>query len=115
MDETVTRLCQLLETKGAKIFGVIDHSGEAERAGLQMPNTKLIIFGNPKAGTPLMLSAPSIAIDLPLKILVWESAGPKTWVTYNDSQFVAERHGLPADLMNPLQAAAALARAAIQN
>jgi uncharacterized protein (DUF302 family) len=109
VDQTVSRLQQLLEAKGIRMFALVDHSGEAEKAGFSMPNTKLILFGNPKAGTPLMLSAPSIAIDLPLKILIWESAGGETCVTYDAPEFLAKRHGVPADLMNPLNAAAALA------
>ena len=80
VDETVKRLETLLESKGIKLFAVVDHSGEAERAGLKMPATKLVIFGNPKAGTPLMLAAPSIALDLPLKVLVSEDAGGTVWV-----------------------------------
>jgi uncharacterized protein (DUF302 family) len=74
VDDTIARLEVMLDAKGVKVFGLIDHSGEAEKAGLQMRPTKVLIFGSPKAGTPLMVAAPSIAIDLPLKILVWENA-----------------------------------------
>jgi uncharacterized protein (DUF302 family) len=109
VDDTVSRLQQLLEAKGVKVFAVVDHSGEAERAGLGMPNTKLVIFGNPKAGTPLMLAAPSIAIDLPLKILVWEDTGGKVWVSYNSPEFLRSRHDLPSDLMQTLAVVGALA------
>lgn len=109
VDETVSRLLQVLKSKGIKTFALVDHSGEAEKAGLQMPNTKLIIFGNPKGGTRLMLAAPTIALDLPLKILVWEGAGAQTWMTYNSPEFLANRHGLPAELMEPLAGTAALA------
>ena len=109
VDETVTRLQRLLEAKGIKIFAVVDHSGEAAEAGLQMPNTKLIIFGNPKAGTPLMQAAATIAIDLPLKILVSEGAGAKTRITYNSAEYLANRHGLSADLIQPLAGPATLA------
>lgn len=114
VNETVTRLKKLLESKGVTLFAVIDHSGEAEKAGLAMPNTKLIIFGNPKAGTPLMLAAPTMALDLPLKILVWEDGAAKTWVSYNGAEFLAKRHGLTADLMGPLGGAAALAQQVAQ-
>jgi uncharacterized protein (DUF302 family) len=72
VDQSVERLKAVLQSKGIALFALIDHSGEAEKAGMKMPPTKLLIFGNPKAGTPLMLAAPSVAIDLPLKILVWE-------------------------------------------
>jgi uncharacterized protein (DUF302 family) len=109
VDDTVSRLQQLLEAKGVKVFAVVDHSGEAERAGLGMPNTKLVIFGSPKAGTPLMLAAPSIAIDLPLKILVWEDTGGKVWVSYNSPEFLRSRHDLPSDLMQTLAVVGALA------
>ncbi len=96
VDETVAQLSKLLAAKGVKTFAVIDHSGEAEIVGLSMPNTKLIVFGNPKAGTPLMIAAPTIAIDLPLKILVWEDLEGKVWITYNSPEFLGNRHGLPA-------------------
>jgi uncharacterized protein (DUF302 family)/uncharacterized membrane protein YidH (DUF202 family) len=96
---TVTRLQEILQSKGVKLFTVVDHSGEAERAGLKMPPTKLLIFGNPKAGTPLMLASPSIALDLPLKMLVAEDAAGKTWISYNASAFLQARHNLPTELL----------------
>ncbi len=99
VDETVDKLKNLLQSKGVTLFAVIDHSGEAAKVGLKMPNTKLLIFGNPKGGTPLMLAAPSIAIDLPLKILVAEDAHGKVWVSYNSPEYLKERHGLPEDLL----------------
>src|SRR5271167_4170891 len=80
---TVSKLEAMLQVKGVQLFAVVDHSGEAQKAGLKMPDTKLLIFGNPKAGTPVMLAAPSAALDLPLKILIWEDAQGKVWVTYN--------------------------------
>jgi uncharacterized protein (DUF302 family) len=81
------------------VFALIDHSGEAERVGLKMRPTKLLIFGNPKAGTPLMLASPSSAIDLPLKILIWEDNQGKVWLSYNSPEYLKERHGLPQELM----------------
>jgi uncharacterized protein (DUF302 family) len=99
VDETVEKLKGILQTKGVTLFAVIDHSGEAAKVGLKMPNTKLVIFGNPKGGTPLMLAAPSIAIDLPLKILVAEDAQGKVWVSYNSPEYLKERHGLPENLL----------------
>jgi uncharacterized protein (DUF302 family) len=90
VDETVQKLRDILQAKGVTLFAVVDHSGEAAKAGLQMPNTKLVIFGSPKAGTPVMLAAPSIAIDLPMKILVAEDAAGKVWVSYNSPQYLAE-------------------------
>lgn len=99
VDETVEKLKNILATKGVTLFVVVDHSGEAAKAGLQMPPTKLLIFGSPKAGTPVMLAAPSIALDLPLKILVWEGATGKTWLSYNSPQYLKERHQVPDDLL----------------
>ena len=99
VDETVGQLERILEAKGISLFALIDHSGEAEKAGLKMRPTRLLIFGNPKAGTPVMLAAPSSAIDLPLKILVWEDDYGKVWVTYNSPIYLQERHGIPLDLL----------------
>lgn len=99
VDETVERLKNILHSKGVTLFAIIDHSGEAEKAGMQMPPTKLLIFGNPKSGTPLMVAAPRSAIDLPLKILVWEDAARKVWISYNSPAYLAMRHGLPPELI----------------
>ena len=99
VDETVDRLKSVLQSRSITLFGLIDHSGEAEKVGMKMPPTKLLIFGNPKAGTPLMLAAPCSAIDLPLKILIWEDVQRKVWVTYNSPDYLRERHRLPAELL----------------
>jgi uncharacterized protein (DUF302 family) len=99
VDEIVDRLKNILQSKGITLFALVDHSGEAEKVGLKMRPTKLLIFGSPKAGTPLMLAAPSIAIDLPLKILVWEDTGGKTWVSYNSPTYLQGRHNLPPELL----------------
>jgi uncharacterized protein (DUF302 family)/uncharacterized membrane protein YidH (DUF202 family) len=99
VDETVEKLKNILQAKGVTLFALVDHSGEAEKVGLKMPPTKLLIFGNPKAGTPLMLAVPSSAIDLPLKILVWEDVQGKVWVSYNSPEYLKERHGFPQDLL----------------
>ena len=112
VDETVEKLKGILAAKSVTLFAVVDHSGEAAKAGLQMPNTKLLIFGSPKAGTPVMLAAPSIAIDLPLKILVAEDAAGKVWISYNSAEYLAERHGVPAELMKNLAAVETVATAA---
>ncbi len=98
VDETLGKLQTILQAKGIAVFALIDHSGEAEKVGMKMRPTRLLIFGNPKGGTPLMLAAPSIAIDLPLKILVWEDDQGKVWVSYNSPEYLAERHGLPPNL-----------------
>ena len=97
--ETVEKVKSILQSKGITLFVLIDHSGEAEKVGLKMPPTKLLIFGSPKGGTPLMLAAPSIAIDLPLKILVWQDGQGKVWLSYNSPEYLKERHGLPAELL----------------
>ncbi len=85
VDETLRRLESVLAERGVRLFALIDHSGEAEKVGMKMRPTKLVIFGNPKGGTPVMVAAPTLAIDLPLKALVWEDEGGKVWVTYNTS------------------------------
>lgn len=114
VEETITRLKAMLLDKGITLFALIDHSGEATKAGMQMPPTKLLIFGNPKAGTPVMLAAPSSAIDLPLKLLVREDAEGMTWISYNDPKYLQERHRLPAELVQSLAVTAVLAEQAAQ-
>jgi uncharacterized protein (DUF302 family) len=109
VDQTVDRLESMLRAKGVTLFALIDHSGEAKNAGLHMPPTKLLMFGNPKAGTPLMLASPTIAIDLPLKLLVWEDAGGKVWISYNAPAYLQARHGLPPELAPTLAVVEALA------
>lgn len=109
VNQTVEKLEKLLQSKGIKLFALIDHSGEAAKAGMQMRPTKLLIFGNPKAGTPLMIASPSIAIDLPLKILVWEDNNGKVWISYNSEEHLQARHKLPQDLVPNIAVVAALA------
>jgi len=109
VDQTVQKLQDILRTRGITLFALIDHSGEAEKAGMKMRPTKLLIFGSPKAGTPLMLAAPSIALDLPLKILVWEDAQGKVWLSYNSPDYLEHRHGLPQDLVRNIAVVGALA------
>ena len=109
VEETVEKLKGILQSKGATLFAVVDHSGEAEKAGMKMRPTKLLIFGSPKAGTPLMLAAPSVAIDLPLKILIWEDGGGKVWVSYNSPAYLQERHGLSNELLQNIAIAETLA------
>jgi uncharacterized protein (DUF302 family) len=114
VDETVDKLKTLLQSKGVTLFALIDHSGGAAKAGLKMPPTKLLIFGNPKAGTPLMLASPSAAIDLPLKILVAEDSEGKVWISYNSVDYLKERHGLPQNLSPNIAVVETLATAAGQ-
>ncbi len=113
-DQTVEKLKEILRSKNLTLFALVDHSGEAARVGMKMRPTKLFIFGSPKAGTPLMLAAPSVAIDLPLKILVWEDAQAKVWVSYNSSVYLEERHGIPHDLLQNIAAVEAMATAAAE-
>jgi uncharacterized protein (DUF302 family) len=112
VDETVEKLKGILQAKGVTLFALVDHSGEAVKAGLKMPPTKLLIFGNPKAGTPVMLAAPRSAIELPLKILIWEDGQGKVWVTYNSPAYLQERHGFPPELIQNIAVVEALAKTA---
>ena len=114
VDQTVDKLKSILETRGVTLFALVDHSGEAAKAGLNMRPTKLLIFGNPRAGTPVMLAAPSIAIDLPLKILVWEDDRGRVWLSYNDPAYLQRRHRVPRQLLQNIAAAETLAALAAQ-
>ena len=111
--ETIHRLETILTSKGIKIFTLVDHSGEAEKAGLKMPPTQLLIFGNPKGGTPVMLAAPTSAIDLPMKALAWQDADGKFWLSYNDPAYIQGRYGLSDDVMKPLAGLGALIEQAL--
>jgi len=114
VDQTVEKLHELLRAKGVKLFALVDHSGEAEKAGLHMRPTKLLIFGNPKAGTPLMIASPSIAIDLPLKILVWQDADGKVWISYNRPAYLQARHAVPSELVPNIAVIENLAKGAAE-
>ena len=99
VDKTVERLQSILKEKGVAIFAVIDHSGEAAKVGMEMHPTKLLVFGNPKAGTPLMIAAPTVAIDLPLKALIWEDSDGDVRISYNSPEYLQQRHQFPAELI----------------
>jgi uncharacterized protein (DUF302 family) len=114
VEETVAKLKGILQAKGVTLFALVDHSGEAQKVGMKMPPTKLLIFGSPKAGTPLMLAAPSSAIDLPLRILVWEDARGKVWVSYNSPAYLQERHNLPPELLQNIAVVETLATKAAE-
>jgi uncharacterized protein (DUF302 family) len=109
VQQALVKLQAILQAKGVTIFALIDHSGEAAKVGMEMRPTKLVIFGNPKGGTPLMLAAPSIAIDLPIKILIWEDGDGKVWLSYNSPEYLAERHNLPPNLLPNIAFVEALA------
>ena len=114
VDVTVDRLTGILQSRGLMLFALVDHSGEAEKLGMKMPPTRLVIFGSPKGGTPLMLAAPSVAIDLPLKILVRQDDDGQTLVSYNTPEYLRERHGFGAELVRNIAAVEALAEAAAE-
>ena len=108
VSETIDRIERAVVEKGMKIFARIDHSGEAEKAGLEMRPTQLLIFGNPKGGTALMVSRPTAAIDLPMKALAWTDKDGRVWLTYNSPELLHERHGVPAELTSKLETVGAL-------
>jgi uncharacterized protein (DUF302 family) len=108
VEETVEKLKSILQENGVTLFALIDHSGEAEKAGMAMRPTKLMIFGSPRAGTPVMLAAPSAAIDLPLKILVWEDNERRVWLSYNDPSYLKQRHSIPEELLGNIGVVEAL-------
>jgi uncharacterized protein (DUF302 family) len=114
VDETVRRLQELLESKGVKVFTVIDHSGEAAKVGLEMKPTKVVIFGSPKGGTPLMVAAPSVAIDLPLKALIAGDDSGKVWIAWNDAEYLRARHGFPEELVKNIEPVSGLLRKAAE-
>ena len=109
VDQTVEKLKNILQSKGVTLFALVDHNGQVENVGMKMRPTKLLIFGSPKAGTPLMLAVPNSAIDLPLKILVWEDGQGKVWVSYNSPDYLKERHGLPQELLQNIAVVETLA------
>ncbi|HUO25131.1 MAG TPA: DUF302 domain-containing protein [Candidatus Aquilonibacter sp.] len=112
--ETVDRLKAAFSSKGLQLFALVDHSGEAEKVGLKMRPTKLLIFGSPKGGTPLMVAAPSLAIDLPLKALVWEDENSTVWLAWNSPEYLQQRHGFPADLIKNIAGVGGLLKQAVE-
>jgi uncharacterized protein (DUF302 family) len=112
--ETVVRLETILHAKGLPVLAQIDHSGDAAKAGLTMPPTKLIIFGNARSGTPLMLSAPTVAIDLPLKALSWQDADGRVWLSYNSPEYLKNRHGIPDDLLKNIAGISGICEEAVR-
>ena len=114
VDETVRRVLSLLAEKGIKLFTIIDHAAEATSAGLNLRPTKVVIFGSPKAGTALMQAAPTTAIDLPLKVLVWQDAENRTWLAWNTADYLRQRHNFPEELVKNIAPVAALLRKAAE-
>jgi uncharacterized protein (DUF302 family) len=113
--ETLERLRRAITARGLTLFAVIDHSGEAARAGLQMRETKVVIFGSPRAGTPLMLASPLLALDLPLRALVWEDAAGQVWISFTDPAWLARRYALPAELAPAIAGIGPLIASALQS
>jgi uncharacterized protein (DUF302 family) len=114
VDDTVKRLESILKERGLQVFALIDHSGEAEKVGMKMRPTKLLVFGSPKGGTPVMVAAPTIAIDLPLKALISEDENGKVWFTYNTPEYLRQRHGVPQDLVKNISGVGALVAKAVE-
>src|SRR2546421_2406364 len=112
--ETLGRIETVAKSRGLNVFARIDFSGDAQKVGLTMRPAQLLIFGNPKAGTPLMIVSPSIAIDLPLKALAWEDGDGKVWLSYNKPEYLKERHGLPADLVKNISGIGGLVEKAVE-
>jgi uncharacterized protein (DUF302 family) len=113
VDETVAKLKTFITGKGLHLFALIDHRAGAIEAGLQMHPAQVLIFGHAKAGTPLMIASPLLALDLPLKVLVWEDTAKKVWVSYNTPEFLIHRHSLPADLAKNISGVEGLVKAAL--
>jgi uncharacterized protein (DUF302 family) len=111
---TADRIESLLKERGILLFARIDFSGDAARAGLTMRPEQLLIFGNPKAGTPLMVAEPTAGLDLPLKALIWEDADSHAWIAYNDPLYVVQRHGLAPALSASLAATVPILERAAQ-
>src|SRR5437899_5298771 len=112
--DTLARLQSILKERGMTVFALIDHGGEAEKAGLSMRPTQLLIFGSPKGGTPLMVATPSLAIDLPLKALAWQDEQGKVWLSYNSPEYLQQRHGFPLDLIKNIAGIGALVQKAVE-
>ena len=112
--ETLARLQSILKEKGMRVFAFVDHSGEAEKAGLTMRPTQLLVFGSPKGGTPLMVAAPRLAIDLPLKALAWQDEQGQVWLSYNAPEYLQQRHGFPPDLLKNIAGVGALIQKAVE-
>jgi uncharacterized protein (DUF302 family) len=115
VDETVRRFKDILRAKGITLFAIVDHAGQAAKVGMPLPPTQLLIFGKPEAGTPLMQATPHVAIDLPLKALVWEDSERRVWVSTNSPAYMQERYQLPDERLPALAAADAIAQAAVES
>jgi uncharacterized protein (DUF302 family) len=113
VDDTLQRLERVIRDRGLTLFAHFDHSREAARAGLVMQPAHVLVFGNPKAGTPLMIASPLLALDLPLKVLVWQDHRGQVWVSYSEPKFVAQRYNIPPDLVRVIAAVQGIVDAAL--
>lgn len=114
VSETMNALESIVRGRGLNVMARIDHSGDAAKVGLTMAPTKLLIFGNPMSGTPLMIASPTVAIDLPLKALVWQDDKGRVWLTYNDSQYLQQRHGIPDQLLKKIAGITSISEEAVR-
>lgn len=112
--ESLARLEAIVAEKDLTVFARVDHSGEAKKVGLDMLPTQLLIFGSPKAGTPVMVAAPSAALDLPLKVLAWQDEHGKVWLSYNEPEYLQDRHSIPSDLLKNIAGVGALVQKAVE-
>ena len=115
VEETLKRLQEVIHSRNLTLFANIDHSGEAKRVGLTMQEAHVLIFGNPKGGTPLMVASPLLALDLPLKVLVWQSADKQVWVSTNNPAYLEDRYAIPPALVGNIAVVDAIIRQALQN
>ena len=112
VEQAADKLASLIEAKHIVLFARIDFAADAQRAGLAMQPSQLLMFGNPRAGTPLMQAVPTVALDLPLKVLVWQDGDGRVWLSYNATSYLQARHGAPAELMKAIDGIGALVQAA---
>ena len=114
VDETIRRLDEVVRSKGLTVFARIDHRGGAREVGLDMQDEQVLIFGNPRGGTPLMATRPLVGLDLPLRVLVWRASDGRVWASYQDSAFIVRRYGLPEVLEKNLAGLATLVELALR-
>ncbi|HWZ20583.1 MAG TPA: DUF302 domain-containing protein [Ktedonobacteraceae bacterium] len=115
VEETLERLQEIIRSRNLTLFANIDHSGGAKRVGLTMQEAHVLIFGNPKGGTPLMIASPLIALELPLKVLVWQSADHQVWVSTNSVTYLRDRYAIPQELVGNIAVVDTIIQQALQN
>ena len=115
VEETLKRLQEIIHNRNLTLFAHIDHSGEARRVGLTMQEAHVLIFGNPKGGTPMMIASPLLALDLPLKVLVWQSTDDQVWVSTTSVTYLRDRYAIPQELVGNIAVVDAIIQQALQN